>query len=137
MVASPHALASEAGVAALRRGGNALDAAVATAATIAVVYPHMNGVGGDSFWLIYDARCARLLGLDASGRSAARADLAAYACHGAHIPPRGGAAALTVPGAVSGGWEGHRYRRDTMKSASRGSAPLGHPLPPPPEGIAG
>ena len=50
MVASPHALASASGVAALRAGGNALDAAVAAAATIAVVYPHMNGVGGDSCW---------------------------------------------------------------------------------------
>ena len=52
MVASPHARASASGVAALLAGGNALDAAVAAAATIAVVYPHMNGVGGDNFWLI-------------------------------------------------------------------------------------
>jgi gamma-glutamyltranspeptidase/glutathione hydrolase len=109
---------------------------VATAATIAVVYPHMNGVGGDSFWLIYDARRARLLALDASGRSAARADLAAYACHGAHIRPRGGAAALTVPGAVSGWWEVHRYSRDTMKSASGWSALLESAVAGAREGIA-
>jgi len=50
MVASPHTLASSAGVAALRAGGNALDAAIAAAATIAVVYQHMNGVGGDCCW---------------------------------------------------------------------------------------
>jgi gamma-glutamyltranspeptidase/glutathione hydrolase len=124
VVTSPHALASEAGVTVLRRGGNALDAAVATAATIAVVYPHMNGVGGDSFWLIHDAGRARLLGLDASGRSAARADLTAYAGHGAHIPARGGVAALTVPGAVSGWWAAHRYSRETMGSTSPWAALL-------------
>src|SRR5437879_5576432 len=51
VVAAPHALAAEAGVAILRQGGNAVDAATAAATTVAVVYPHMNGVGGDSFWL--------------------------------------------------------------------------------------
>jgi gamma-glutamyltranspeptidase len=52
MVATPHVLASAAGVRALERGGNALDAALAAASTIAVVYPHVNGVGGDNVWLI-------------------------------------------------------------------------------------
>src|SRR5438105_4755465 len=75
MVASPHRLASEAGVDALRRGGNAVDAAVAAAATIAVVYPHMNSIGGDSFWLLYDAASARVRALNAAGRSAAAATL--------------------------------------------------------------
>ena len=75
LVATPHALASEAGLVALKRGGNAVDAAIAAGAAIAVVYPHMNGIGGDNFWLIYDAARDRLLGLNASGRSAARAEL--------------------------------------------------------------
>ena len=52
MVVSPHHLASEAGLAVLREGGNAIEAMVAAASTIAVVYPHMNGLGGDNFWLI-------------------------------------------------------------------------------------
>jgi gamma-glutamyltranspeptidase/glutathione hydrolase len=117
LVATPHALASEAGCGALRQGGNALDAAVAAAAAIAVVYPHMNGIGGDNVWLIYDARDGRLRALNAIGRSAAAADRADYrARFGAAIPPRGGAAALTVPGAVSGWWQAHVYSRDTMGS---------------------
>jgi gamma-glutamyltranspeptidase/glutathione hydrolase len=117
LVATPHALASEAGRAVLRRGGNALDAAIAAAATIAVVYPHMNGIGGDTVWLIHDAARGRLRALDAIGRAAAAVDLDDYrARFGAAIPPRGGAAALTVPGAVSGWWEAHVYSRDVMGS---------------------
>src|SRR5229473_1805406 len=71
MVATPHLLASQSGVAALRAGGNALDAAIAAAATIAVVYPHTNGVGGDNFWLIYDAS-ARAQGALRGGARGAR-----------------------------------------------------------------
>ncbi|HMG59187.1 MAG TPA: gamma-glutamyltransferase, partial [Burkholderiales bacterium] len=51
MVASPHSLASAAGVDALRAGGSAVDAAIATGAALSVLYPHMTGVGGDAFWL--------------------------------------------------------------------------------------
>jgi gamma-glutamyltranspeptidase len=117
LVATPHALASQAGLAILERGGNAVDAAIAAGATIAVVYPHMNGVGGDSFWLIYDSRNQVLRGLNAAGRSAAAADLETYRTRfGAAIPARGGAAALTVPGVVSGWWEAHTLSRETLGS---------------------
>jgi gamma-glutamyltranspeptidase/glutathione hydrolase len=116
LVASPHALASAAGVAALRRGGNALDAAVAAATTIAVVYPHMNSIGGDNVWLLYDAGRARLRALLGIGRAAAAATPARYRRAGPVMPVRGGAAALTVPGAVSGWWEAHAYSRDVMGS---------------------
>jgi gamma-glutamyltranspeptidase len=117
VVASPHHLASEAGVDVFRRGGNAVDAAVAAAAALAVVYPHMNGVGGDNFWLIYDAGRGRLSAVNAAGRSAAAATLDAYRSRfGTAVPARGGPAALTVPGAVSGWWEAHRYSRATMRS---------------------
>src|SRR5262245_55431186 len=75
MVATPHLLASQSGVAALRAGGNALDAAIAAAATIAVVYPHTNGIGGDNFWLIWDAGAGRLRALCGAGRSAAAATI--------------------------------------------------------------
>jgi oxamate amidohydrolase len=117
IVATPHVLASRAGLAVLEQGGNALDAAIAAGAAISVVYPHMNGVGGDSFWLIYDGRNGRLRALNAAGRSAAAADLATYrARFGATIPVRGGAAALTVPGVVSGWGAVHALSRDTMRS---------------------
>src|SRR5262245_2003399 len=117
LVASPHRLASESGRAILAGGGNALDAAIAAAATIAVVYPHMNGIGGDSFWLIWDAGRHRLHALNAAGRSAAAAHLETYrARFGEAIPTRGGAAALTVPGVVSGWWEAHRLSRSAIGS---------------------
>jgi gamma-glutamyltranspeptidase/glutathione hydrolase len=109
VIAAPHRLAAEAGRAVLAAGGNALDAAVAAAATIAVVYPHMNGIGGDSFWLIHDGRGRRLRALAAAGRSAGSATLEGYRSRfGAAMPIRGGAAALTVPGTVAGWGEVHR-----------------------------
>jgi oxamate amidohydrolase len=116
-VATPHTLASDAGVSILKAGGNALDAAIAVVTTLAVVYPHMNGVGGDNFWLVYDAGRQRLRALNGAGRAALGADLESYRRRfGAAIPARGGAAALTVPGAVSGWWQIHRYSREVMKS---------------------
>jgi gamma-glutamyltranspeptidase/glutathione hydrolase len=125
MVCTPHRLASEAGLATLRDGGNALDAAVTAAATIAVVYPHMNGIGGDSFWLIHDASTGRLRGLNAAGRSAAGVDAAWYRSRfGASIAPRGGPAALTVPGTVAGWWKAHEYSRQSLGSPLRWSALL-------------
>src|SRR5439155_26497169 len=91
MVAAPHALAAEAGRAIFTAGGNALDAAIAAAATIAVVYPHMNSVGGDNFWLIYDARAGRLRALNACGRSAAAVNADDYRTrYGDSMPIRGG-----------------------------------------------
>ena len=117
MVAAPHRLAAEAGVTMLRAGGNALDAAVAAAAAIAVVYPHMNGIGGDSFWLVFDGRHQRLRALNAAGRSAAAVDFDLWRRRfGVALPVRGGAAALMVPGTVAGWAEMHRYSRETLAS---------------------
>lgn len=112
LVATPHRLASESGLRVMQRGGNAIDGAIAAAATVAVVYPHMNGVGGDNFWLIFDAANGRLRALNGAGRAARSAELDAYrARFGARIPHRGGAAALTVPGTVSGWWAAHELSR--------------------------
>ena len=103
-VTAPHALASEAGLEVLREGGSAADAAVAIAAALAVVYPHMNSIGGDSFWLIVEPG-ADPVGVDACGRAAAAADLGFYRGAGLdRIPWRGPLAANTVAGTLSG-WE--------------------------------
>ena len=102
MVVAPHGLAASAGLAVLREGGNAIEAMVAAAAAIAVVYPHMNGLGGDGFWLIA-APGAAPVGIDACGATGASATPALYAGASA-IPARGPLAVNTVAGTVSG-WE--------------------------------
>ncbi|MET1113674.1 MAG: gamma-glutamyltransferase family protein [Comamonas sp.] len=103
MAVAPHALASQSALAVLREGGNAVEAMVAAAATIAVAYPHMNGIGGDSFWLIGlpGGAGTEVIGIDACGASAASADIAQYAGQRA-IAFRGPGAALTVAGTLSG-----------------------------------
>jgi gamma-glutamyltranspeptidase/glutathione hydrolase len=77
MVTAPHHLAAEAGLSVLREGGNAIEAMVAAAATIAVVYPHMNSIGGDAFWLISEPGKPPV-GIDACGRAARLATPAFY-----------------------------------------------------------
>ena len=103
VVVAPHHLASEAGRRVLADGGNAIEAMIAAAATIAVVYPHMNSLGGDNFFLIGDGGTP--LAIDACGAAAGAADIAFYRDQDlAAIPPRGPLAALTAAGAVSG-WQ--------------------------------
>src|SRR5215207_504663 len=92
VVAAPHALAAEAGRAILAEGGNAIEAMIAMAATIAAVYPHMNHVGGDGFWLIRE-RSGRVRAIEACGPAGARARPELYREHEA-IPARGPLAAL-------------------------------------------
>src|SRR3974390_3545846 len=94
VVSAPHAGAVEAGRAVLSEGGNALEAMVAMAATIAVVYPHMNHVGGDGFWLFREPS-GRVRALMAAGRAGTRARRELYRDHET-IPNRGALAALTV-----------------------------------------
>ncbi|MDR1310505.1 MAG: gamma-glutamyltransferase, partial [Burkholderiaceae bacterium] len=115
MVVSPHYLASQAGLAVLRDGGNAVDAAIATASTLAVVYPQMTTIGGDNFWLIYNAKTREVRALNASGRSGEKANIALYESKGLKkIPARGYLAANTVPGVVSGWSQAHQYASDSM-----------------------
>jgi gamma-glutamyltranspeptidase/glutathione hydrolase len=103
VVAAPHHKAAEAGRLVLADGGNALEAMVAMAASIAAVYPHMNHIGGDGFWLLREPS-GRVRALMAPGPAGAKATIAFYKERGYDaIPPRGPLAALTVPGAV-GGW---------------------------------
>lgn len=101
---APHRLASMTGIAAMEDGATAVEAMVAAAAVISVVYPHMNGIGGDAFWTIKrageDPYCVM-----GCGRSAGLATPEWYTMrgHSAALPSRGAEAALTVPGAV-GSW---------------------------------
>jgi len=113
MVTAPHHLAAEAGLRVLREGGNAIEAMIAAASTIAAVYPHMNGLGGDNFWLI-SAPGQKVIGIDACGGAAAGADIGFYRRQAmTAIPPRGPLAALTVAGAVSGWQEALRLSAET------------------------
>jgi gamma-glutamyltranspeptidase len=108
-VAAPHHAASEAGIRMLQRGGSAADAAIAANLVLAVVYPHMAGVGGDLFAMIWDARAQKLDTLNASGRAGGAATIDWYRERGHDmIPMRGPLACVTVPGAVSGWWELHQ-----------------------------
>ena len=101
VVCAPHASAVEAGRQMLAEGGNAIEAMLAMAAAIAAVYPHMNHIGGDGFWLIRE-RLGRVRAIMAAGPAGLQAKPELYRDHET-IPPRGPLAALTVPGAV-GGW---------------------------------
>lgn len=99
---SPHFAATNAGSAILEQGGTAIEAMVAAAASIAVNYPHMNGLGGDGFWLISEPG-KEPVAINAAGTAAQAADLSFYSGLSA-IPSRGPKAALTMAGAVAG-WQ--------------------------------
>ena len=99
---APHAAAAEAALHILREGGNAIEAMVAAAATIAVVYPHMTAIGGDAFWLIHDPARSPIA-IDACGAAAQNATLDFYRQQCVDtIPIRGPLAANTVAGTISG-----------------------------------
>jgi len=114
MVVAPHHLASQAGLRVLQEGGNAIEAMIAAATTIAVVYPHMNGLGGDNFWLMRTAT-SDIYAIDACGGAAGLASLDFYQQQRCEtIPDRGPLAALTMAGAVSGWQKAYEYNQQTM-----------------------
>jgi gamma-glutamyltranspeptidase/glutathione hydrolase len=125
MAVAPHGLAAQSALAVLRDGGNAVEAMIAAAASIAVVYPHMNSIGGDAFWLI-SVPGQPVRAIDACGAAAGAASIEAYAARGitGSIPFRGGAAALTVAGTISGWDMAERFSRETLG----GRLPLGRLL---------
>lgn len=104
MVCASVPQAAAAGVAMLQRGGNAVDAALAAAAMLAVVEPMQNGIGGDAFALLWSASEGRLVGLNGSGRAPARATREAYRAAGHATVPANGILSVTVPGAAHA-WE--------------------------------
>ena len=102
MVVAPHYLAAEAGLDILRAGGNAVEAAVATAAVLSVVYPHMTGLGGDAFWTIYGPAAGEVRCIDGAGLSGERVTPDYLRERGYNaLPERGPEAMLTCPGAVA------------------------------------
>lgn len=102
MVAASQPLASQVGLRILQQGGNAVDAAVATAATLALVAPMMTGPAGDMFALVYIAETGELKGLNGSGYSPKAADIDFFKRRGLNEIPANGAFSVTVPGAVDG-----------------------------------
>jgi gamma-glutamyltranspeptidase/glutathione hydrolase len=132
MVTSPHAAATQAGADVLRAGGSAVDAALAAGSALGVLYPHMCGIGGDAFWLVYDAATRKVSYLDGGGRAARSATLERFAGQ-AEIPFRGIIpATLTTPGSVASFCAAHerygklplaRCFRDAIRYAREGHEP--------------
>lgn len=102
VIATSQPLATSAGLAVLQRGGNAIDAAVTAAAVLNLVEPHMTGIGGDMFALIWSAKERKLVALNASGRAGAGMTREAFAAKGLKEIPIDGPTPITVPGALSG-----------------------------------
>jgi len=114
MAVAPHSLAAQSAVAVLREGGNAVEAMITAAATIAVVYPHMNSIGGDGFWLISRPGSAPV-GIEACGAAAMATSIERYRELGlSSIPHRGALAANTVAGTVSGWDAAYRWSRESL-----------------------
>lgn len=128
IVTAPHRLAAQAGCDVLKDGGSAVEATVAVAAALAVVYPHMTAIGGDGFWVIHEPD-GQVRSIHGCGGAAANADLSLYAGLDS-VPTRGPLAANTVAGTVSG-WEAAleggtlplgRLLRDAIRHAQEGVA---------------
>ncbi|WP_087636284.1 gamma-glutamyltransferase family protein [Acetobacter ascendens] len=116
MVTSPHHLASQSGLSILKQGGTALEAVVAIASTLCAVYPHMTGIGGDSFWLV-SYPDGRVEVIEACGAGALQSSADAYRNAGhTTVPWRGGWAANTMAGTVSG-WQLALQQSASIKNA--------------------
>ena len=133
IVAAESPLAAQAGVRILERGGNAVDAAIATNAMMGVVEPMMNGIGGDLFAIVYDAKANKLYGLNASGWAPKGLTIPFLQKQGLREMPQSGVNAITVPGAVDG-WQkladkfGRKKLSEDLAAAIK-TAEEGFPVP--------
>jgi len=133
IVASESPLASQAGVRILENGGNAVDAAIAANAMMGVVEPMMNGIGGDLFVMVYDAKANKLYGLNASGWAPKGLTIEFLHKQGLRDMPQTGVHSITVPGVVDG-WQkladrfGRRKLKEDLAAAIR-TAQDGFPVP--------
>jgi len=116
MVASSQPLASITGLDILKRGGNAVDAAIAMAAVLNVTEPHMTGIGGDAFAMIYSSKTKNLEALNASGRAPRSLTADHFASRKIATMPMTGMEPITVPGAFDG-WVTLLEKHGTMKLA--------------------
>src|ERR1700730_15476450 len=133
IVAAESPLAAQAGVRILEGGGNAVDAAIATNEMMGVVEPMMNGIGGDLFAIVYDAKANKLYGLNASGWAPKGLTIEFLRKQGLHDMPQRGVHAITVPGVVDG-WQklADRFGRKKLKedlAAAIRAAQDGFPVP--------
>ncbi|MBK6390861.1 MAG: gamma-glutamyltransferase [Saprospiraceae bacterium] len=108
MVCTSHPLSTQAGIEILRAGGNAIDAAIAANAMEGVVEPHVNGIGGDIFAIVWDNKTKKLYGLNGSGRSPYSLTLAEFKKRGLTHIPSTGPLPVSVPGCVDGWFELHK-----------------------------
>src|SRR5438046_1594255 len=115
IVATEHPIASQIGARVLEQGGNAVDAAVAANAAMGVVAPMANGIGGDLFAIVYEARTGKLYGLNASGWAPSGLTPEFLKDRGISAMPQSGIHSVTVPGAVDG-WDKllHRFGRKKL-----------------------
>jgi len=116
MVATSHPLAAQVGLEVLRKGGNAVDAAIAVNAALGLMEPMSCGIGGDLFAIVWDNKTGKLHGLNASGRSPYKATREFYAAKGLQEIPLAGPLSWSVPGCVDG-WEELRKRFGTLALA--------------------
>jgi len=108
MVCTSHPLATEAAMDVLRKGGNAIDAAIAANAVLGVTDPEMNGIGGDLFAIVYDSKTKKLYGLNASGRSPYTLTPEILSQNGRQFIPVSGPLSVSVPGCVDGWFQMHQ-----------------------------
>jgi gamma-glutamyltranspeptidase / glutathione hydrolase len=125
MVATSQPVASQVGLDVLKRGGNAVDAAIAMAAVLNVTEPHMTGVGGDAFVMVYSSKTKKLQGLNASGRAPRTLNLDYFASRKIAQMPMTGMEPVTVPGAFDG-WVTLLDKYGTMKLADLMAPAIGY-----------
>src|SRR6201993_116335 len=133
IVAADPSLAGQAGARILESGGNAVDAAIANNEMMGVVEPMMNGIGGDLFAIVYDAKANKLYGLNASGWAPAGLTIELLQKQGLRDMPQKGIKSVTVPGAVDG-WQklAEKFGRKKLSedlSAAILTARNGFPVP--------